>query len=227
MRLWLASVCLLAMLGAQALGADERILEYRSDVQVQADGQLLVTETLRVQAEGQEIRRGIYRDFPTRYRDRLGNHYRVDFQLLSVRRDGGPEPWHIRQRSNGVRVYAGSADRQIAPGPHEYELVFVTNRQLGFFEDYDELYWNATGNGWAFPIDRVVVTVSLPFRVDAEDLRLGVYTGAFGSRESDAVYEVLDDGRVRFVSTRGLAPGEGMTVAVGWPKGLISEPGAL
>jgi hypothetical protein len=59
---------------ASAAVADERILDYRSDIEVHDDGWLTITETLRVQTEGQQIRRGIYRDFPTRYRDRLGNH---------------------------------------------------------------------------------------------------------------------------------------------------------
>ena len=29
---------------------------------------------------------------------------------------------------------------------------------IGRFDDYDELYWNVTGNGWAFPIDRAEAT---------------------------------------------------------------------
>ncbi|MDT8320664.1 MAG: DUF2207 domain-containing protein [Xanthomonadales bacterium] len=226
MRGWLAAFCLLAVLAAPTLCAEERILKYRSEVRVQPDGRLLVTETLRVQVEGQQIRRGIYRDFPTRYRDRLGNNVHADFDVVSVRRDGGPEPWHTEQHPNGVRLYVGSAERNVSRGPHKYELVFLTDRQLGYFPDHDELYWNVTGNGWAFPIERVVVTISLPFRVAADQLQLAAYTGAFGARESDAQAEVLDASRVRFKSTRRLQAGEGMTVAVGWPKGLINEPGA-
>jgi uncharacterized membrane protein YgcG len=205
--------------------ADERILAYRSDISVQADGQLLVTETIRVRAEGQDIRRGIYRDFPTRYRDRFGNHYRVDFEPLSVRRDGQPEAWHSEQRSNGVRLYAGRADRMLNPGVHEYELVFRTNRQLGFFETHDELYFSAVGNGWTFPVDHAVATVTLPFDLMPERLSLNSYTGFAGSRESAATAEILLDGRVRFETTRPLAPNEGLTISIGWPKGLIPEPG--
>ncbi|NNK98389.1 MAG: hypothetical protein HKO88_05015, partial [Xanthomonadales bacterium] len=41
--------------------ADERILGYHSDILVNVDGSLLVTETLRVRSEGREIRRGIFR----------------------------------------------------------------------------------------------------------------------------------------------------------------------
>jgi uncharacterized membrane protein YgcG len=220
-RLAAFALCLIPLLAF----TDERILEYRSDIQVLENGQLTVTELILVRSEGQDIRRGIYRDFPTEYTDRLGNHVTVDFVPLSVYRDGRAEDWHTKIRSNGVRLYAGSADRMLSPGNHEYELVFITNRQLGFFDDHDELYYNAVGNGWQFPIDHVLVTVTLPFGVPPEQLSLDVYTGAYGLRQGNAVAGVLSDNTVRFESKGTLQPGEGLTIAVAWPKGLIEEPG--
>ena len=71
----------------------------------------MVTETIRVQAEGQKIRRGIYRDFPTSYRDKLGNRYNVQLDVIDVYRNGSPEPFHTEKLSNGIRVYAGSRNR--------------------------------------------------------------------------------------------------------------------
>jgi uncharacterized membrane protein YgcG len=206
--------------------ADERILEYLSDIQVQDSGTLTITETIRVRSEGRSIRSGIYRDFPTRYKDRLGNHFVVDFVPLSVQRNSRPEAWHSKEISNGVRVYAGSAGRQVPPGIHEYQLVFETSRQIGFFDEHDELYFNAIGNGWLFPVDKAVVTVTLPFQLRPDQLALSVYMGAYGSKETSATVELITDDRIRFETTRPLQPREGMTIAVGWPKGLIEEPAA-
>jgi len=218
---WL--LCLLPLLVA----ADERILDYRSDIRIQPGGELLVTETIRVRAEGRDIRRGIYRDFPTRYRDRWGNHVTADFEPLAVRRNGSAEPWHSEQRSNGVRVWFGSADRLLEPGVHEYEFVFASNRQLGFFDDHDELYFNAIGTGWMFPIDHGSATVHLPFGVPAEQLQTAVYSGGFGATGAAAAVSVPAADMVRFETTAALAPRQGLTIAVGWPKGLIEEPGAV
>ena len=106
---------LLLLLSPSAL-ADERILDYRSDILVHEDGWLTVTETLRVRAEGEQIRRGIYRDFPTRYKDQLGNSVRVEFEPQSVLRNGASEDWHSEERGNGVRIYIGSANRMLDPG---------------------------------------------------------------------------------------------------------------
>jgi len=211
---------------ASAAVADERILDYRSDIEVHDDGWLTITETLRVQAEGQQIRRGIYRDFPTRYRDRLGNHVKVEFQPVAVLRDGASEPWHTEERSNGVRVYAGSADRLLPPGIYEYRLKFRSNRQLGFFEQQDELYFNAVGTGWAFPIDRAVVTVTFPFTLPEGEVEIGSYTGGYGAKGSYASGIKTGPNTVRFETTHRLAPREGLTIVVTWPKGLVAEPGA-
>ena len=73
MKRWL----LLALLLPLTAHADERILSFHSDIVVMSDGWIEVTETITVTAEGNRIRRGIYRDLPTRYFDRLKNAYEV------------------------------------------------------------------------------------------------------------------------------------------------------
>jgi uncharacterized membrane protein YgcG len=222
-RLLLACMLLAA---AAATQAEERILEYRSEIEVHADAGMTVSETIVVQAEGGVIRRGIFRDFPTDYRDRYGNRYRVGFEVLEVLRNGNPEPWHTERRSNGVRVYAGSADRMLEPGRHAYLLRYRTDRQLGYFAEHDELYWNVTGNGWELPIDSAVAVVRLPASVPAAGITLDAYTGRQGSTEQSYAADV--DGAVaQFAATRALGPREGLTIVVAWPKGHVHEPGRL
>lgn len=204
--------------------AEERILNYHSQIRVADSGRIDVTETIQVQAEGDQIRRGIYRDFPTDYTDPLGNHYRVGFNVVSVLRNGQQEPWHTQKQSNGTRLYMGDADRMLAQGQHEYQIQFQTHRQLGFYEDHDELWWNVTGNGWVFPIDKASARISLPFSIPAQNYRLDAYTGRFGSTEQSADKTVLDGQTVEFSSNRALAPNEGLSVVVAWPKGLMTEP---
>ncbi|HET6565453.1 MAG TPA: DUF2207 domain-containing protein [Xanthomonadales bacterium] len=205
--------------------AEERILNYHSDVQVSANGELAVTETITVFAEGQQIRRGIYREFPTDYKDPMGNHYRVDFTVIGVQRNGQDEPWHTEQRPNGVRLYIGDADRMLPQGQHEYRIQFTTNRQLGFFPDHDQLWWNVTGNGWIFPIERVSARITLPFSIQEADYLPEAFLGAFGSREQGVLSEVVDGSTVEFSSPRALQAHEGMSVVLSWRKGLIAEPG--
>ena len=140
-----------------------------SDVEVERNGDLLVTETIRVEAEGRQIRRGILRDFPTTYHRPDGSRVEVGFTVQSVTRDGSAENFATEKMANGMRVRIGSADRSRQTGQHNYVIRYRTTRQIGFFDDYDELYWNATGNGWTFPIDVAEARITLPDgRVQAE-----------------------------------------------------------
>lgn len=137
---------LLLLSAAPTVHAEERITRFISQVDVLQSGDLVVEETISVIAEGNSIRRGIYRDFPIDYSDEHGHSYRVGFSVVAAERDGRGEPFHTKKVANGVRVYMGSKDIVIPHGPHTYTLRYVTNRQLGFFSDHDELYWNVTGS---------------------------------------------------------------------------------
>ena len=222
-RLLTLSLSLLVLLSASG-AADERILSFDSFVQVKPDGSQEVTETIRVQAEGRKIKRGIFRDFPTSYRDRYGHHYRVAFNVLEVLHDGAREPYHLNPLSNGVRVYIGDKDVYIPAGEHTYTLRYATDRQLGFFKEFDELYWNVTGNGWEFPIEKVSCAVSLPGYADAQVMQRDGYTGPYGSQGKDFLVETDWSNRIHFVTTRTLNAGEGLTIAIRWPKGFVMEP---
>ena len=67
------SLCL-AWFAAEPAGAagDERILSFKSAIEVHADATMTVTETIVVRAAGDQINRCIYREFPTSYVDRFG-----------------------------------------------------------------------------------------------------------------------------------------------------------
>ena len=207
-----------------AAAADERILSFDSAIEIAADGSMDVTETIRVRAEGQAIRHGIYRDFPTDYRDRLRNAVHVAFEPQALTRGGQPEPFHSERRSNGVRVYFGSKETTLEPGEYTYSFAYHTTRQLGFFADHDELYWNVTGSGWDFAIDEATVTVALPRSIAPSDLRLDAYTGPEGAQGKAWSARADGDSRAVFATTGALQPHEGLTIAVGFPKGVVGAP---
>jgi len=203
----------------------ERILEFRSDVVVEADGALTVTETIRVVAAGQQIKRGIIRDFPTNYTGKYGQTVHVGFELLEVKRNGETERYKTESYANGVRIKIGDKNVFIPHGQHVYTLIYRTTRQLGFFDDYDELYWNVTGSDWTFEIESARASVALPG--GAELTNWVVYTGRPGARDQDFHTAYQPSGAALAVETsRTLAPGEGFTIAIAWPKGFVAEPTA-
>src|SRR5690606_35338933 len=100
----------------------ERIVDYDVDIAPQADGSLELTERITVRAGGRDTRRGMVRESPTRYRDRLGDRVVVDFEVLGVERNGKPEPWFTGRAGNGVLVNTGSDAFLPAPALHAYVL---------------------------------------------------------------------------------------------------------
>ena len=91
------ALCFL-MLSALILGSSESgyaqssqeeiITNFHADIEVQQNGDLIVTETISVEARQQQIRRGIFRDFPLTFVDNKGKTQKVGFKILSITRDG-------------------------------------------------------------------------------------------------------------------------------------------
>jgi uncharacterized membrane protein YgcG len=204
--------------------AAERILNYHSDISIHRDGSMTVLDTIRVQVEGNQIQRGIVRSIPTRYRDRVGNRYVVDFDVLSVERDGAPEPWFTSSRGNGIDLYTGQRDRLLPLGEHEFRIEYRTNRQIGFFGNHDELWWNVNGTDSEFPHDSVSARVTLPGSPGIDNLTIEGWVGLPGSTETAVTAEIDGVNSARISASRALAPGEGLTFVMTWPKGIVDEP---
>ena len=110
--------------------AAEVIQSFDSNVRLARDGELTVTETVRVQAEGRDIRHGIYRDFPLTFKDANGAIREVDFTMIGVERDGKPERYSTRREHGVVRIYAGDKDTIVSSGAHTYVFRYKTGRQV-------------------------------------------------------------------------------------------------
>lgn len=203
---------------------EEKILSFDSEVKILSNSTLIVEETIKVYANGTQIKRGIYRDFPTNYKDLRGNFYNVKFEVLSVHKNGTSEAYHTQKYKNGVRLYIGSSNVFISPGVYTYKITYRTNRQVGFYEKYDELYWNVTGNGWAFPILNASAKVIFPKEVNQSSIELDAYTGY--SRSKDKAFEKSFDfyGYPYFKTTKELKAYQGFSIVVKFPKGTIKEP---
>lgn len=221
MRRLLAFVVLIVALAAPAL-AEERIRSFVSEVTVNADASIDVSETIVVNSEGREINHGIYRDFPTTYTDAHGQRVIVGFEVMGVSRDGRGEPYVLESLSNGVRIKIGDKDVWLEDAPHRYEIRYRTTRQIGFFEKYDELYWNVTGNGWDFPIDSARVSITLP--QDASIIQHDEFTGGYRSTDNNSRVLSATGNVFEAETTATLDPNQGFTVAVAWQKGLVTPP---
>ena len=202
----------------------ERIISFESEININEDASMIVSEKIKVYATGNKIKRGIYRDFPTKYKDSYGNNINIRFDVLEILRDGNSENYHTEILSNGVRVYLGKNDNYLSEGEYSYTIKYKTYKQIGFFDNFDELYWNVTGNGWDFIIENVNAIVTLPANVLSSDLKTFGYTGIIGSTEKDYTVQIINSKKIIFKTKFVLNPGEGLTIGVQWSKGMVYEP---
>ncbi len=209
----------LALGVATIAAAQEEIRRFAVEIEVEQDGDIVVTETIVVNVEGREIRRGIFRDFPAYYLDeddRGRLPYRYD--VLSVQRDGAREPYERERDGNAVRLRIGDPDRFLEYREHVYEIRYRVKNQIRYFEDYDELYWEVTGVYWQFPI--LEASASIVFPPGLNIVGMDSFTGAFGATGRDAAYQREGNAHV-FKTTAPLAAREGLGVSMRFEKGLI------
>jgi Predicted membrane protein len=207
------------------VAAREEIRSFTADIVLDTDGTVFVTETLVVNAEGNEIRRGIYRDIPVVMLGSDGGKVRPDLEVTGVTRDGDQEMFRVERMGNFQRIWIGNPDAFLDYGVHRYTIRYTMTRMARAFDDHDELYWNATGNYWIFPILEARANVTLPD--GAVISNLAGYTGAVGSTEQAVSIKRSSDTTAAFRASRALGAGEGMTIAVAFNKGVVAFPTGL
>jgi uncharacterized membrane protein YgcG len=216
-------ILLLASLPEPARGEDFTIRSFRADIEVRADSSLRIAET--IEADFHRPRHGLYRDIPFRYTDELGKKSVTPIRVVSVTDPSGAGWKYKASRSGGsLRIRIGDADRFVE-GRQVYVITYTVENGVLPFPDHDELYWNVTGNDWPVPIESAAATATVGGEVRDLTIRTRCYTGPRGSRE-EACKVSAGGNRATFVSTREFRSGEGMTIVVGWEKGVVRPASA-
>jgi len=210
--------CLSTFVQAQQ---QERIIRFHSDIKIETDGRIEVAEHIKVYAAGDEIKRGIIREFPLTRDDKRGKKARMNYNILAVRRNGEDTRYEIEKENGNMLIYIRDMNVLLDPGEYDFNVVYESYEQIGFFDDYDDFYWNVTGNTSIFPIEQASAAITLP--LNASVIQTDFYTGVKGSKGKDCTVE--DRGNMQvFTSTRRLEPKEGLTVAVGFTRDVITRP---
>jgi len=230
----LTSVLLLGMLFALVpftahAQSDESIPQFNVTLDLHADASVAVNERV-VYDFGSNERHGIYRDIPVVYPTTLG---KTSIKLSNIRvvdENGKTYAFEVSGSGSDKEIKIGDPDVLVS-GTKTYVISYTVSRAIGYFASYDELYWNITGNEWQVPIVKASAEFILPKALAKADVRAACYEGSFGSTKAcDSIVVGAPDetsGAVRHVfasSGAELAPGEGLTAAVGFPKGVVYEP---
>lgn len=195
----------------------ETIDVFEARINIQKNGQIAVEEKISYDFGSLE-KHGIFRDIPYVKTNQSGKRYRLDFSQFQVE-----DPFAVSSKDEGNPLWEikiGEANKTIT-GKKKYNISYLVKGALSHFSNHDELYWNVTGNDWEVPILEARAVVELPEAVAQSELSLKCYTGISGSTEENCSVERLNETQVRISSLYPLGASQGMTIVVGFPKGLV------
>lgn len=191
----------------------ERIKNFNVDLNANKDSSIKVVEEIEYDFEGLD-RHGIFRYIPLY--SKVGDLYRViKLTDVEIKRDGKNEKYSVKIDKEQITFKIGDPDKTIN-GSHVYTVSYVAHNAVGSnFPDHDEIYWNATGNGWVVPIDRARVTIGTSFEVSRDDLIC--FTGYLGATDRNCEIEE------NAVVANGLLENQGLTIVAVYPVNTFAD----
>jgi len=214
------------MIAIQVNANVEIIDDFVVTIDIMKDSSLFVTEEISYDfGLGQKY--GIFRDIPYKYKVRGGN-FSLRLSKISVSNEFGEEyDFSVNKKGNYKSIKVGDADTFVS-GKKKYIIKYKINRALNFFADYDELYWNVTGNEWTIPIKQSRAVVNFPVSLNEDKIKAQCFSGKSGSTNSCISHRYQYKSKdmvesVSFVDDKLLA-GEGLTIVLGLAKNVVKEP---
>ena len=197
----------------------EEIKDFYSEIFISSDGSINVQENIEYDF-GYELRHGIFREIPYKYEIGIKN-YNLRMNVIRVTDfKENPYNYKVNRERGRMIVKVGDPDKEIT-GVHDYRIEYLVDGAIVFFKEHDELYWNVTGNEWRVPIRKAGAKIYFDREIP-EGVKATCYTGVYGSKAKDCTFSITPNG-VEFNVLRGFRAGEGLTIVVGLPKGILKE----
>jgi len=198
----------------------EHIESFNADITVNKDGTINVVETILYDFSDLE-RHGIYRYIPFTKRNEENKRVDLKFENFTVTNDEGKNYKFEKSTENEqIVLKIGDPNRTIT-GTHVYAISYTVSGALGYFDEYDELYWNITGNGWEVPIRYTNSHITLPNEIEKGQIQALCFSGSYGSQDSNC--EILNDNQTLHIQSNNfLNPYEGLTAVMGFPKNIVA-----
>jgi len=140
--------------------------------------------------------------------------------VTAVSPSGAPADVQVDDDGQTATIRVGDPDVGDVDGVQTYRIGYDVSDLVdpdATTGDGDQLYWDAIGTAWQVPLGDVSIDVSGPADVE----RVECFAGTSGSAEAcDAADQV---GGHAVFHQASVEPGDGLTVAVGWPAGTFPD----
>jgi len=205
------------------------IKDFTSEIVVNKDSSLDITEKIVADCGNLPNKHGIYRILPTVYYPGEGKTVKIPIQLISITDfKGNLYKFTVSEDSsnNTITWKIGDANKTVT-GVNNYEIRYKIKNTIRFDNpNFDEFYWNLNGNFWDMEADHFLATIIFPPEINQNSvLEINKYDGFFGQKDSGiSNYKWTSPNIIQVETKRTLEKEEGITLSVTFPKNIISPP---
>lgn len=205
---------------------DWYIQDFNSEIVVNKDSSLNITETIVADCGTGLDKHGIFRILPEKVTIEGKGNIKTPVKLIGITDLRGNDYNYAEIRDNTNKTVTwkiGDADKTVQ-GVNTYVIKYQVKNAIRFYNDnFDELYWNLTGNFWDLEIDRAHIEVKFPQEIMNDEVSVDLYSGLLGRGDNELASFYWDDEASLVVdSNRTLAKREGITVAVTFAKNIFT-----
>jgi uncharacterized membrane protein YgcG len=214
----LFAALLALVITANDVHADEGWVIRSFDVtyQINDNGTIDVMEDIRVDFFNLPEKHGIIHDIRVeqKYDDRHNRLYGISIAGV----DDGERGWKYEtsRASANLRIKVGDPDKTVK-GPQRYRIRYRLSGALNPQDEWDEFFWNVTGDQSPVAIEQATAVVAAPA---IHDIRC--FQGSQSSEPCNS--RKIGNSQAQFATTRRLSPGSELTIAVAMPKGAVALP---
>jgi len=210
---------------AKGSAFDSCIKDLKTKIVVNKDSSLLVTEMITADFDDLPYKHGIFRILPTKTKTEQKT-FKTPIQLISIT-DFNGKPYKIKTIKDWLArtITWKIGDKHVTVrGENYYKIVYKVGNAIRFQnKGFDEFYWNLVGTFWDIPIEHFSAKIIFPDEINFQNTTVDYYTGYHGSKSKDlATYRWINPNTLFFSSTNSLAPRQGMTVSVIFPRGIFT-----
>ncbi len=205
---------------------DWYVKDFDSQIVANKDSSLDITETITADCGDAVGKHGIFRILPTRL-NIAGKKISTPVQLLSITDNKGQVYQYqtVKNSADGTVTWKIGDANKTVQGVNVYVIHYQVKNAIRFGDqNFDELYWNLSGNFWDLEIDSFHAAIKFPEGINNANSKVELYTGFAGAKTKDlAAFFWSMPNVLEFQSTKTLLAKQGVTASIVFPKKIFIQ----
>ncbi len=205
---------------ARTFVVDWYIKDFQTEILVNRDSSLLITERIIADSGNLPDKHGIFRILPEKAGNIDGGTRKTPVELVSITDfEGRPHVYRaIKDRMNDTITWKIGDPNITVKGENYYKITYKVYNAV----HNDVFYWNLLGNFWDLEIDNFNARVVFPSEITRDDISFDYYTGLLGQRGKSATYRWINDNTLEITANEPLSKRQGITLEAYLPAGYFA-----